>query len=54
MKIEVTKHQLDCIKEAGDILSSAIGGTDVDDDFRRIVNGIDRMLRKNGMKRDFK
>ena len=55
-KIEVTTTQLECIKEAADLLSGMIGvGTDFDTLAKRIVKNIDRMLKQNSLKeREFK
>jgi hypothetical protein len=55
-KIEITPTQIECIKEAADLLSGMVGvGTDFDPVAKRIVKNIDRMLKQNGLKgRDYK
>lgn len=51
-KIKITLTQLECIKEAADILSAMTGtGTDYDRVAKRIVKNIDRMLKQNGLKK---
>lgn len=56
IKIEITPTQIECIKEAADLLSGMVGvGTDFDPVAKRIVKNIDRMLKQNSLKeRDYK
>lgn len=53
IKLEVTKHQLNCIVNAADILSAMIGcgEEETDLEFKRSVKGVDAMLKSNGYKR---
>ena len=56
MKLDITKVQLESIKIAADTLSSMVGCADgeTDNEFKRIVKNIDRMLIRNNLpKRDF-
>ncbi len=54
--IQATKHQIEMISNAADILSAQRGVMDEDFnwDLGRTVNAIDRFLKKNGYKRKFK
>lgn len=56
IKIEITTTQLECVKEAADLLSGMVGiGSDFDPVAKRIIENIDRMLEQNSLKeRDFK
>jgi hypothetical protein len=56
MKVEITKAQLEAIKCLTDTVSGMIGGYDEDYNKEAIHNVrlIDRFLKKNGEKRDYK
>ena len=51
MKLQVTKYQLNAIMNITDEASAMIGSSD--EDITRIlwIKAIDRMLKKNGLKR---
>ena len=55
MKLEVTEHQLKCIINAADTMSAmvGVGEKETDEDFKKTIKGIDRMLKKNGFKRHY-
>jgi hypothetical protein len=48
--------ELEAIKRAGDYLSAMIGSgeEETDKEFTKVVKHIDKMLKKNNHKRDFK
>jgi hypothetical protein len=53
IKLEVTEVQLEAVCTLTDTISAMLGvGSDFDD-LRRKVKAVDRMLKKNGYKRDF-
>ena len=55
MKFEITKVQLSAIMDITDTLSALTGGGDMEfnDTVARDVKAIDRMLKKNGYKRNY-
>lgn len=52
---KITTHQWECIISAHDDMCAMIGGADAESDkeFKKIVNGINRFLKKNGVKRNY-
>jgi hypothetical protein len=54
-KVKITKAQLEAIKTAGDTLSGMIGvGSDFDPMATKVVRLIDRFLKANNEKRNFR
>ena len=53
MKLEVTKAQLSAIVRITDDISSMIGGGEDDTQWEKDVKFVDRMLKKNGYKRNY-
>ena len=53
--LRVTQLEAEAISRAGDTLSSMVGcGTEFDDEALKIVKHIDKLMKRNGFKRDFK
>lgn len=53
-KVTITPAQIKAIGTAADILSAMIGGGDEEGEFKKCVTLIDRFLKKNGYKREYK
>lgn len=51
--LEVTEPQLRAVVEITNDISSMMGGGDFDKEWNKYVKLIDRMLRKNGYKRQY-
>jgi len=54
MEIKITKAQLKAIIEMTNDVSAMIGCGDYDKMWKKYIRLIDKMLKKNGFKRDFK
>lgn len=53
IKLELTPRQFEALIEVTDTLSASLGGGDQDDLLRKEIKLVDKMLLKNGYKRNY-
>lgn len=51
VKLKLTKQQFNSLVNAIDDISSMIGGGDSDEEWQKIVDNLDKMLKSNNLKR---